>query len=63
MGGFILALGVALGVGLLAERVGWLRPGAAWAAALVGGIPLGVGGFRRPWRCSTWWRWEAWPAG
>ncbi|MCS7194400.1 MAG: DUF92 domain-containing protein [Meiothermus sp.] len=44
MGGFILALGVALGVGLLAERAGWLRPGAAWAAALVGGIPLGVGG-------------------
>ncbi len=44
MGGLVLALGVAFGVGLLAERVGWLRPKAAWAAALVGGIPLGVGG-------------------
>ncbi|RMH57853.1 MAG: DUF92 domain-containing protein, partial [Deinococcus-Thermus bacterium] len=37
MGGLVLALGVAFGVGLLAERVGWLRPKAAWAAALVGG--------------------------
>ncbi|RDI95062.1 DUF92 domain-containing protein [Meiothermus sp. QL-1] len=39
-----LALAVAFGVGLLAERLGWLRPKAAWAAALVGGIPLGEGG-------------------
>lgn len=39
-----LALSIAFGIGLLAERVGWLRPGASWAAALVGGLPLWAGG-------------------
>lgn len=39
-----LALFIALGIGLLAERMGWLRPGASWAAALVGGLPLWAGG-------------------
>lgn len=39
-----LSLLVAFGVGYLAELAGWLRPKAAWAAALVGGIPLTVGG-------------------
>lgn len=39
-----LAMPIAFGVGLLAERMGWLRPKAAWAAALVGGLPLWVGG-------------------
>jgi uncharacterized protein (TIGR00297 family) len=39
-----LALLVALAVGLLAERLGWLRPRSAWAAALVGGLPLWAGG-------------------
>ena len=33
-----LAMPIAFGVGLLAERMGWLRPKAAWAAALVGGL-------------------------
>jgi uncharacterized protein (TIGR00297 family) len=40
----LLALSIALGIGLLAERMGWLRPGASWAAALVGGLPLWAGG-------------------
>ncbi|WP_297563152.1 DUF92 domain-containing protein [Meiothermus sp.] len=40
----LLALPIAFGVGLLAERMGWLRPGAAWAAALVGGLPMWAGG-------------------
>lgn len=39
-----LALPIAFAIGLLAERMGWLRPGAAWAAALVGGLPLWVEG-------------------
>lgn len=39
-----LALSIAFGIGLLAERMGWLRPGASWAAALVGGLPLWAGG-------------------
>lgn len=39
-----IALLVAFAVGLLAERLGWLRPNAAWAAALVGGLPLWAGG-------------------
>lgn len=39
-----LALSIAFGIGLLAERLGWLRPGASWAAALVGGLPLWAGG-------------------
>lgn len=38
------ALPVAFAIGLLAERMGWLRPKAAWAAALVGGLPLWAGG-------------------
>lgn len=38
------ALLIAFAVGLLAERLGWLRPNAAWAAALVGGLPLWAGG-------------------
>lgn len=38
------ALLVAFGIGLLAERLGWLRPRTAWAAALVGGLPLWAGG-------------------
>ncbi|WP_337868491.1 DUF92 domain-containing protein [Meiothermus sp.] len=40
----LLALLVAFGVGLLAERLGWLKPRSAWAAALVGGLPLWAGG-------------------
>jgi len=40
----LLALSIAFGIGLLAERMGWLRPGASWAAALVGGLPLWAGG-------------------
>lgn len=40
----LLALLIALAVGLLAERLGWLRPKAAWAATLVGGLPLWAGG-------------------
>ncbi len=39
-----LALFIALGIGLLAEHMGWLKPGASWAAALVGGLPLWAGG-------------------
>jgi len=39
-----LALPIAFAVGLLAERMGWLKPGASWAAALVGGLPLWAGG-------------------
>lgn len=39
-----LALPVAFAIGLLAERLGWLRPGAAWSAGLVGGLPLWAGG-------------------
>ncbi len=38
------ALLIAFAVGLLAERLSWLRPHAAWAAALVGGLPLWAGG-------------------
>ncbi len=38
------ALLLALGVGLLAERLGWLRPWAAWAAGWVGGLTLWAGG-------------------
>lgn len=40
----LLALLTAFAVGLLAERLGWLKPNAAWAAALVGGLPLWAGG-------------------
>ncbi len=40
----LLALLVAFGVGLLAERLGWLKPHSAWAAAPVGGLPLWAGG-------------------
>ncbi len=40
----LLALLIAFGLGLLAERLGWLRPNTAWAAALVGGLPLWAGG-------------------
>lgn len=39
-----LSLLVAFVIGLLAERLGWLRPRSAWAAALVGGLPLWAGG-------------------
>lgn len=39
-----LALPIAFVIGLLAEGLGWLRPKAAWAAALVGGLPLWAGG-------------------
>jgi uncharacterized protein (TIGR00297 family) len=39
-----LSLLVAFAVGLLAERLGWLRPKSAWAAAWVGGLPLWAGG-------------------
>ncbi|GIW26449.1 DUF92 domain-containing protein [Meiothermus sp.] len=39
-----LALPIAFAVGRLAERMGWLKPGAAWAASLVGGLPLWAGG-------------------
>ncbi|MER3484430.1 MAG: DUF92 domain-containing protein [Meiothermus sp.] len=41
-----LALLIAFVVGLIAERVGWLRPGAAWAATIVGGLPLWAGGIK-----------------
>lgn len=41
---FWLAYPVAFAIGLIAERLGWLRPGAAWAAAVVGGTPLWMGG-------------------
>lgn len=41
----LLALLIAFAVAMLAERLGWLRPRAAWAAALVGGLPLWAGGF------------------
>jgi uncharacterized protein (TIGR00297 family) len=40
----LLALLMAFVIGLLAERLGWLRPRAAWAAAIVGGLPLWAGG-------------------
>ncbi|MCX7601619.1 MAG: DUF92 domain-containing protein [Meiothermus sp.] len=40
----LFALLIAFAVALLAERLGWLRPKAAWAAALVGGLPLWAGG-------------------
>ncbi|MBF6593490.1 MAG: DUF92 domain-containing protein [Thermaceae bacterium] len=39
-----LSLLTAFAVGLLVERLGWLRPRAAWAAAIVGGLPLWAGG-------------------
>jgi uncharacterized protein (TIGR00297 family) len=39
-----LSLLIAFFIGHFAELAGWLRPRAAWAAALVGGIPLAVGG-------------------
>lgn len=39
-----LALPIAFTVGLLAERLGWLKPRSAWAAAIVGGLPLWTGG-------------------
>jgi len=39
-----IALPIAFAVGLIAERLGWLRPKAAWAATLVGGLPLWAGG-------------------
>lgn len=39
-----IALSIAFAVGLTAERLGWLRPRSAWAAALVGGLPLWAGG-------------------
>ncbi|AEB12732.1 DUF92 domain-containing protein [Marinithermus hydrothermalis] len=35
---------LAYGVGLAAERLGWLRAGSAWAAGLVGGLVLYGGG-------------------
>ncbi|GEM84710.1 DUF92 domain-containing protein [Meiothermus hypogaeus] len=41
----LLALLIAFAVAVLTERMGWLRPKAAWAAALVGGLPLWAGGF------------------
>jgi uncharacterized protein (TIGR00297 family) len=41
---FWAAFPIAFAVGLLAERLGWLRQGAAWAAAIVGGTPLWLGG-------------------
>lgn len=40
-----LALAIAFIVAVVTERMGWLRPKAAWAAALVGGLPLWAGGF------------------
>lgn len=40
----LLALLIAFAIGLLAERLGWLKPKAAWAAAVVGGLPLWSGG-------------------
>lgn len=40
----MVALLTAFTVGRLAERLGWLRPRAAWAAAIVGGLPLWAGG-------------------
>lgn len=39
-----IALPIAFAVGLIAERLGWLRPNTAWVAALVGGLPLWAGG-------------------
>ena len=39
-----LAFPIAFAVGWVAERLSWLRPGAAWAAAIVGGTPLWLGG-------------------
>lgn len=39
-----IALPIAFAVGLIAERLGWLRSNTAWAAALVGGLPLWAGG-------------------
>lgn len=39
-----LSLLIAFVIGYLAELAGWLRPKAAWAAALVGGVPLALGG-------------------
>lgn len=41
-----LALLIAFIIGLFAERLHWLRPRAAWAAALVGGLPLWAGGIK-----------------
>ncbi|WP_299425688.1 DUF92 domain-containing protein [uncultured Meiothermus sp.] len=41
---FWIALPIAFAVGLIAERLGWLKPGSAWAGALVGGLPLWAGG-------------------
>jgi len=40
----VFSLLAAFVVGYLAELAGWLKPRAAWAAALVGGIPLALGG-------------------
>lgn len=40
----LFSLPIAFAIGLLAERLGWLKPGAAWAAAIVGGLPLWAGG-------------------
>lgn len=40
----LLALLMAFVIGLLAEHLGWLRPKAAWAAAIIGGLPLWAGG-------------------
>lgn len=40
----LLAFSIAFVIAYLAELAGWLRPRAAWAAAIVGGIPLAVGG-------------------
>jgi len=39
-----IAILIAFANGLIAERLGWLRPKATWAAAIVGGLPLWAGG-------------------
>lgn len=40
----LFSLLIAFAVGLVAEGLGWLKPRAAWAAAVVGGLPLWTGG-------------------